>query len=156
MLTAGSLARVRRETADLMLLLTMCLWALNFSAAKYILNHGFAPLSYSSIRYAIAACIFAAMTFAVERSLRVERRDLALVAVSAAILFVNQVSWTYALHFSSAATVALIFGTVPVFAGLFAAASGLQRLTRRFVAGAAVSFSGVALIATGSGKGLSA
>src|SRR5436305_11965038 len=103
MLTGGSLARVRRETADLMLLVTMCLWALNFSAAKYILNHGVAPLSYSTIRYAFASCIFAGITYAAERSLRVARRDLPLVGLSAAILFVNQVSWTYALHFSSAA-----------------------------------------------------
>src|SRR4029079_13585255 len=53
---------VRRPTADLMLLATVGLWALNFTVSKYILDHGFHPLANSSIRYACAALIFAGIT----------------------------------------------------------------------------------------------
>jgi drug/metabolite transporter (DMT)-like permease len=147
---------MRRETADLMLLVTMCLWALNFSASKYVLSHGLSPLAYATPRYAIAAAIFALLTLVVEHSLRVRRRDLWLLGSAALILFLNQIGFTYAIHFASAATVALVFGTVPIFTGLIAAATGVERLSRRFAAGAAVSFIGVALIATGAGSGLSA
>jgi drug/metabolite transporter (DMT)-like permease len=146
---------MQRQTADLMLLVTMVLWALNFIASKYILSHGFAPLAYAMPRYAAAATIFALGTLTVERSLRVARRDLPLIGGAILILFCNQVAFTYAIHFSSASTVALVFGTVPIFTGLIAAVTGVQRLSRRFAAGAAVSFAGVALIAAGSGKGLS-
>src|SRR6266550_3540460 len=35
---------MRKPAADLLLLLTVSLWALNFTAGKYILEHGFSPL----------------------------------------------------------------------------------------------------------------
>src|SRR4029078_10346748 len=63
-------ASVRRPTADLLLLVTVSLWALNFTVSKYILDHGFRPLAYSSTRYACAALIFAAITLFWEGSLR--------------------------------------------------------------------------------------
>ncbi len=55
---------MRRPTADLMLLATVSLWALNFTVSKYILEHGFHPLAYSSIRYACAGVLFAGITLA--------------------------------------------------------------------------------------------
>ena len=42
-----------------MLVTTMCLWALNFTASKYILTHGVSPLAYAGPRYVIAAAVFA-------------------------------------------------------------------------------------------------
>jgi drug/metabolite transporter (DMT)-like permease len=156
MLTAGNVGRVRRQTADLMLIVTMLLWALNFSATKYVLSHGVAPLAYSAPRYLIAAAIFVGLTLGIERSLRVDRRDLALLATGSVLLFINQFGFTYALHFSSAATVALVFGTFPIFSGLFAALTGLERPNRRFLLTSVVSFAGVALVAAGSGSALSA
>jgi drug/metabolite transporter (DMT)-like permease len=136
--------------------MTVCLWALNFSAAKYVLSHGIAPLAYALPRYAIASVIFAAFTLVLERSLRVQRRDLGVLFVGAFVLFLNQLGYTYAIHFSSATSTALVFGTVPIFAGLIAAATGVQRLTPRFLSGAALSFSGVLLIGVGSAGALSA
>jgi len=59
-----------------MLLATVSLWALNFTVSKYILDHGFHPLAYSSIRYTCAALIFAGITLAWEGSLRIARRDV--------------------------------------------------------------------------------
>src|SRR5438876_924028 len=76
---------MRRPTADLMLLGTVSLWALNFTVSKYILDHGFHPLAYSAVRYACAALIFAGITLAWEGSLRVERSDLPLIAVTVAL-----------------------------------------------------------------------
>jgi drug/metabolite transporter (DMT)-like permease len=64
----------RGSVADAMLLVTVCLWALNFTTSKYILDHGVRPLAYSGIRYALAALIFLAIVLPRERSLRIERR----------------------------------------------------------------------------------
>jgi drug/metabolite transporter (DMT)-like permease len=41
-----------------MLLATVVLWALNFTVTKYVLEHGFQPLAYSTVRYGIATIIF--------------------------------------------------------------------------------------------------
>jgi drug/metabolite transporter (DMT)-like permease len=146
---------VRRPTADLMLLGTVGLWALNFTVSKYILDHGFHPLAYSSIRYACAAIIFAGITLAWEGSLRLSRRDLPISVFCTFVLFANQLSFVYALRFTTATTVALIFGTLPIFTALFARGSGVEHLPVRFWIAAGLSFAGVALVALGSGGKLS-
>jgi drug/metabolite transporter (DMT)-like permease len=146
---------VRRPTADLMLLGTVGLWALNFTVSKYILEHGFHPLAYSSIRYACAAIIFAGITLAWEGSLRLSRRDLPISVFCTLVLFANQLSFVYALRFTTATTVALIFGTLPIFTALFARGSGVEHLPIRFWIAAGLSFAGVALVALGSGGKLS-
>src|SRR3954470_8759946 len=106
---------MRRPTADLMLLGTVSLWALNFTVSKYILDEGFRPLAYSAVRYACAALIFVAITLAWEGSLRIGRREVPLMVLGTVLLFANQLSFVYALKFTSATTVALLFGTLPIF-----------------------------------------
>jgi drug/metabolite transporter (DMT)-like permease len=146
---------MRRPTADLMLLATVSLWALNFTVSKYILDHGFHPLAYSSTRYACAALLFAGITFSWEGSLRIGLRDLPITIFCTAVLFANQLSFVYALRFTTATTVALIFGTLPIFTALFARGSGVEHLPLRFWIAAGLSFGGVALVAIGSGGNLS-
>src|SRR4051812_46655748 len=147
---------MRRPTADLMLLATVALWAANFTVSKYILDHGFHPLAYASVRYAIAATIFAAITLAWEGSLRIGRGDVALVAGATTVLFINQLCFIYALRFTTATTVALLFGTLPIFTALLARGTGIEHLSVRFWIAALVSFAGVTLVAVGSGGSLSA
>src|SRR5919204_1551834 len=146
---------MRRPTADLMLLGTVSLWALNFTVSKYILNEGFRPLAYSAVRYACAAILFAGMTLAWEGSLRIGRGELALLAGGTIVLFLNQLCFIYALRFTTATTVALLFGTLPIFTALLARGTGVEHLSVRFWVAALLSFSGVALVAVGSGGNLS-
>jgi drug/metabolite transporter (DMT)-like permease len=147
---------VRRPTADLMLLGTVSLWALNFTVSKYILDQGFRPLAYSSVRYACAAIVFLAITLVWEGSLRIGRTQLPLAIACTGLLFANQLSFVYALKFTTATTVALLFGTLPIFTAILARGSGIERLSVRFWVAALVSFAGVALVAVGSGGSLSA
>jgi drug/metabolite transporter (DMT)-like permease len=145
----------RGSVADAMLLVTVCLWALNFTASKYILDNGFEPLTYSAVRYTCAALIFLAIVLPRERSLRVERRDVPLVLLAILLLFGNQLGFVFALDLSTATTVALLFGTLPIFTALFAHAVGIDELSRRFWIAAALSFCGVALVTIGSGNSIS-
>jgi len=139
-----------------MLLTTVVLWSLNYTVTKYVLEHGFRPLAYSATRYGAAVVLFAVFTFAVERSFRVRRKDVWLILAAAGVgIWLNQLSFVYAIKLTSASTVALILGMTPIFAALFAFAGGLEQPTRRFWLAAAVSFGGAALVALGSGGGLS-
>src|SRR5919202_3843916 len=138
-----------------MLVATVTLWALNFTVSKYILEHGFRPLSYSSTRYGAAALLFAAITFPREGSLRIGRSHVPLVAGATAALFVNQLCFIYALRFTTATTVALLFGTLPFFTAVLARGTGVERQSVRFWVAALLSFAGVALVALGSGGNLS-
>ena len=138
-----------------MLLSTIVLWSLNLTVSRYILTHGFEPLAYSSTRYGLAALVFVVLTLVLERSLRLSRRDLVIAAGAAAVIFVNQVAFVYALERSTASVLGLLLGATPIFAALFGLATRLETLPRRFWVGALLSFGGVALVALGSGGDLS-
>ncbi len=138
-----------------MLLGTVSLWALNFTVSKYILNEGFKPLAYSAVRYACAALVFLAITLLWEGSLRIGRGQLLLAVVCTVLLFANQLSFVYALKFTTATTVALLFGTLPIFTAILARGTGVEHLSVRFWTAAVLSFAGVALVAIGSGGDLS-
>jgi drug/metabolite transporter (DMT)-like permease len=134
-----------------MLLTTVFLWALNLSVTRYILQHGLAPLSYASARYGLASVVFVAMALVSERSLRVRRRDLPLLGLAAVTLWLNQLSFVFALHATTASTIGLVLGAIPIFAGIFGLVLGTERPTSRFWLAAGISFFGVALVAAGSG-----
>jgi drug/metabolite transporter (DMT)-like permease len=138
-----------------MLLVTVLLWALNVSVTKYILEHGLAPLAYATVRYALAAVIFVGLAVLAERSLRIERRHLPAFALAAAMLWLNQLSFVLALDATTATTIGLLLGAIPIFTALLGLALGRERLTRRFWLAAAISAVGVALVAVGSGGDVS-
>jgi drug/metabolite transporter (DMT)-like permease len=134
-----------------MLLTTVALWALNLSVTKYILTNGLLPLPYASIRYGLAAAIFVGLTLYVERSLRVARRHVPILVLAAVMLFINQLSFVFALDVTTASTIGLVLGAIPIFAGLFGLALGTERPTTRFWFAAALSALGVGLVAAGAG-----
>jgi drug/metabolite transporter (DMT)-like permease len=146
----------RPELADVMLLATVTLWALNFTVTKYVISHGFEPIAYGVLRFGAAAALFGALTYYRERSFAIRRRDL-VVLVSAALIgiFINQISFVYAIKLTTATTVALLFGTLPVMTGIFAYLLGIERLGSRFWLAAVLAFAGAGLVAVGSGGGVS-
>src|SRR5204862_748822 len=92
----------------------------------------------------------------VGRSFPARRQHIGLLAVAAALgIWLNQLSYVYAIEYSSASPIALILGATPIFTALIAFAIGLERLHRGFWIAAAVSFAGVALIALGKSGGVS-
>jgi drug/metabolite transporter (DMT)-like permease len=60
------------------------------------------------------------------------------------------------LRFTTATTVALLFGTLPIWTALVARGAGVERQGLRFWLAALLSFGGVVLVAVGSGGTLSA
>jgi drug/metabolite transporter (DMT)-like permease len=141
----------RPSTVELMLLATVLLWALNLSVTRYILTHGLEPLSYATVRYGLAGVLFVALTLSVERSLRVSRRHAPVLLLAAALLFANQLSFVFALDVTTASTIGLVLGAIPIFAALFGLALGTERPTARFWLAASISFAGVGLVAVGAG-----
>lgn len=145
-------AAVRRlSAAEVGLVITIVIWSINFTLTKYVLDHGFQPLAYSAVRFTTAALLFCAITFALERSLRMRRRDLLFLFGAAVVgIWLNQLGFVYSLQYTTASTAALVFGTLPIFTMLIARLTGVERLSKRFVAAAGISFLGVALVALGA------
>src|SRR6266542_1358225 len=148
---------MRRPSAvDLMLIATVVIWAFNITVTKYVLTHGFRPLAYASIRYGAAALLFAALTIALEGTLRVGRGGSQMLLAGAALFLLgNQFAFVYALKLGTATTVALILGTTPIFTAIISFGVGLERLSLQFWVATGVTFAGVALVTLGSGGSLS-
>jgi len=139
-----------------MLLTTILLWALNLSATKYILTHGLGPLPYATVRYGLAALIFVGLTLVAERTLRIQRRHLPLVVLAAVALWLNQLSFVFALNLSTASTIGLVLGAIPIFTAVLGLLLGTEYPSRRFWMAAAISAVGVAFVALGAGGEVSA
>jgi drug/metabolite transporter (DMT)-like permease len=145
----------RAELSDAMLLATVVIWSLNFTVTKYVLNHGFHPLAYSGLRFSAAALLFVGLTWARERSLRLRRADVPFMVGAALIgISLNQITFAYGTKLTTATTVALIFGTLPISTALIAAVGGIERLHTRFWLASALSFAGVCMVALGSQGGV--
>lgn len=139
-----------------MLLVTVSIWAFNFTVTRYALTHGFQPLAYSSLRFGAAAVLVSGITYGLERSLRLRRKHLLLLGGAAIVgIYLNQLAFSYAIHLTNASTTALVFGSLPILTAAFAHVVGVERLHRRFWFAAAISFVGVALVAAGSSGGVS-
>lgn len=143
------------HSGDAILLVAAVFWALNLSVGKYALSHGFSPLAYAGPRNAIAGGIF--LSAAVKRGevTRLSRRDLRMIPLAALLgVVIDQLSFIYGLHEAQATVVGLVFGAGPVVTALLAVAAGVERLTRRGWIAAAVSTSGIGLVALGAGTPL--
>ncbi len=148
--------RGRLGSADALLLVTVLVWSFHFVVIKYGLTHGFSPLVYAALRFGLGSLAFAGITVGLERSLRVRRGDIwllcGLIAVS---LYLNQISFATAVKLTTASTVALLFGTLPIFVALIGWGLRVERPHARHWVATALSFAGVALVASGAQGGLS-
>ncbi|MFQ5426296.1 MAG: DMT family transporter [Gaiellales bacterium] len=145
-----------RVSGELMLVATVLLWGLGFSTSRYAVTHGFAPLQYSAPRFVLGGLIMVGIVVIRDRRFTFERSDLRYFVPAALIgIVLNQITFNYSVSFATAATVSLVFGTLPIFGGVVAAAVGFERLGLRHWFAAVVSFGGVALVALGSAGELS-
>jgi len=137
-----------------MLLGAVLLWALNITVTKYMLEQGWLPLAYGTIRYFAAISLFWIFTYRREHSFRIARRDFRYVLLAAFFIFLNQICFVYAVKLTHASTVALLFGATPVFIGLISVALHLETLAGSFWIAALVTFAGVGLVAAAATGGL--
>ena len=141
----------RYASADALLLLCVTLWGLNVPMTKLGLEHGFSPLSYAPPRFGLGAFGLLGFMLARRSSFELPRRDWGKVAFwGGVVIALNQTVYMESFRLASPATIALLFGTLPLFAAIYAQVLGLDRLTARRWTGAAISFGGVALVALGA------
>ena len=143
-----------RLSADVMLGFCVVIWGFNFTVVKYATAHGFTPLAFAGTRFAISATAFAAIGLSRDLGPRLPRRDLAYLAFwAASMTALNQIALPYSFQYASVSSVALLFGTLPIFAGVYSLLWRIDRPSVRFWFAAALSFGGVAVIAIGSHGG---
>jgi len=131
------------------------LWATIGPAARFALQAGITPLEISFWRAAIAGLLFALHAGARGR-LRLARADLPAVG-GFALLGVTIFYWAYfrAVELGGAALAAILLYTAPAWVALAATLWLGERLTARKAIAIALTLGGIALVAFGSGSGVS-
>jgi drug/metabolite transporter (DMT)-like permease len=142
----------RGDRVVALLATTIVFWSLNVTIVKSVVDE-WQPLAYSVIRFVIGSAIFATWVYLRERSFRIARRDLPMLALAAFIgIAVNQTGFMYAEQHTSATTISLLMATTPAFAAVTGIAFG-ERVTGLHWVGIAVAALGTLLVLVGgSGK----
>ena len=142
----------RRPSAELALLLTVLIWSGNFTAVKVGVTD-IAPLAFSVVRFALGASVTVAVVVWREGWPRFQRRDLPLLGAAALIgITINQVAFVTALQATSAANVALLIGTIPIWTAVIAVLTRQERVASSLWIGLGAGLVGVTLIVVGGGE----
>lgn len=130
------------------------IWAVNFIAAKVGVRY-FPALTLAAFRVVLAALVMGVMYLArgtngpAERASGFSRRDVWIFTYLGFFSVVmNQVCFTVGLRYTSVSHAAVIVGMGPIYALLLAVLMGLEKATRAKVAGMAVAFAGIAVLAS--------
>lgn len=154
MSTPGAPTRPDRRTllfTELGLVLMALIWGLNFAVLKYgttVLE----PIAYNAIRMAVGTV--ALLGVAVATSVRPSWADIRKLMLLGVLghgvyqgLFINGLART------RAGTAALVVAASPAVIAIVGRSLGVEQITRRAVAGIAISFVGIAVVVLGSSQG---
>jgi len=104
------------------------------------------PLSLAVLRFAQGGLLLMILLLLTQRQLRIEWRDLPLLALLGAILFtVFPVTFNVSLRLIEASRGALLLATIPLWSALLARLARSERLVSRQVVGVLLSLAGVGL-----------
>jgi len=143
-----------RRFAEASLLAVMALWGANFIVVKTALAT-VPPVGFTFLRFTIASATLLLLLRWREGSIGLPRRDLIAICGLGAIGFgLYQILWTTGLTTVAAGDSALLIASTPVLVAILAVVARSDVLTPAKLAGAVVSFAGVATVVA-SGPGLS-
>jgi drug/metabolite transporter (DMT)-like permease len=139
---------------DLMLLLMVGIWAVNYSAVKVALAE-LPPLALNAVRFPLASVAVWAVLRAQGQVPLPRRADgAAVVALGVLGNVVYQLLFIFGIDRTRAGNASLLFAGTPILTALIAAAAFREHLPRRVWAGVLASVAGMALVIVGSGEAL--
>jgi len=144
----------RMGRTDLMILLTVFLWAVNLSVIKIGLR-SFSPHAFNAVRLSLASLAFLGVLAVSPGKFSLGRKGDAWKAAGLGLLGITgyQLFFIQAIDGMSASTASVIMGTSPVFIALLATAIGKERISLAGWLGIAFSFAGFLLVVSGENGG---
>ncbi|HZI94702.1 MAG TPA: DMT family transporter [Patescibacteria group bacterium] len=135
---------------DLELLCVVAFWAFNVTVVKMSLRE-MEPLAFNIIRFVGASVVLLGLTWWLEDSPWIDRRDLGRLVVLGVVGHTfYQLCFVLGLARTTASSTALIFGASPVVVGLLSRLAGHERVGPAGAVGALLAFYGVYLIVGGA------
>lgn len=133
-----------------MLLTAIAIWSLNFSVMKVGIGE-LSPLAFPIFRFGLGALVMLVLLRHREGSVRFDRRDLGLfVTVGFVGITLNQLCAMFALTFTTAADVALLSATQPIFTAGLVTLMGDESLGRGHWVAVGLGMLGVVFVVGGS------
>jgi drug/metabolite transporter (DMT)-like permease len=139
----------RFGVTDLLMLLAIIFWAVNFSVIKIALRE-FSPHSFNGPRFTLASLLLLGFLWKKEGNLKVERKDLAVVAGLGIVgntfyqsLFINGIDLT------TASATSLVMTMTPIFIAVMSAVFIHERIHWAGWLGILISFGGLYLVLFG-------
>lgn len=157
---AAGAAQARPDVStDLLMLLAVVMWGINFTAVKVALET-MAPLAFNAGRFSLATAVtFGILAYQARASghgelLRVPpRRDLVAIALISLVgntiyqlFFINGIART------SPGNASLIMASSPIWIVILGFLLRIERINRLMFAGILLSFAGIVLLVTGGGN----
>ncbi|MBC2684949.1 DMT family transporter [Bacillus toyonensis] len=137
---------MRRWGIELLILSVVMIWGINYTIAKYGLVE-FTAIEFTAIRMMAAAPLLLLLTFFIEKSLYVERKDIPrLIVVSFIGIVLYQTLFMETVKYTSATNASLLISISPIFTTLFAVFLKQEKFSSRKLIGSMIAFVGAALV----------
>lgn len=137
---------MRRWGIELLILSVVMIWGINYTIAKYGLVE-FTAIEFTAIRMMAAAPLLLLLTFFIEKSLYVERKDIPrLIVVSFVGIVLYQTLFMETVKYTSATNASLLISISPIFTTLFAVLLKQEKFSSRKLIGSMIAFVGAALV----------
>ena len=137
-------------TGDLAILITCFIWGLGAVSVKYAIGNTpetFKVFVFNGLRLPVVSLLLFATVKMRGESIAVRREHIPLMAAIAFFgMFMNTVTAIVGLSLSSASNMGIIVTTTPLFILIVSFVSGIERASKRLIAGICVGMSGVCVI----------
>lgn len=138
-----------------LLLAVALIWAANFSVVKVSLPH-IDPMSFNAFRFGISIVLMVGILVWKGTYTRIPLRDVpALFGLGLLGNTAYQLFFIFGLNLTHSANASVMLGTIPVWVALVSHFFFDEKMTRNRLMGVSLTFGGIVLILTGSGKELS-
>jgi drug/metabolite transporter (DMT)-like permease len=145
----------RLGRTDLLMFLTVLLWAINVSVLKIGLRT-MSPHGFNAVRLALAAIAYLAVLAVSRDKFSLARKGDGWKAAGLGLLGITgyQIVFIQAFARMNASTASVVMGTSPIFIALLATAVGKERISLAGWAGIGISVAGFLLVVSGENGGI--
>ncbi|MGF9852939.1 DMT family transporter [Bacillus paramobilis] len=144
---------MKRWKMEWLLVSVALVWGANYTIGKYGVAY-MSSIQFNSLRFLVASPVLLLITFLMERSLRIERKDwLRLVAVGIVGTAMYQTMFMLSVKYTSATNASLLIAMSPIFTGILAVLHKQERFSMKVQIGSIVAFIGAAFVLLTGHKG---
>ncbi|PQZ55872.1 MULTISPECIES: DMT family transporter [Bacillus] len=137
---------MKRWGIELLILSVVIIWGINYTIAKYGLLE-FTAIEFTAVRMMVAAPLLLLLTFFIEKSLYMERKDIPrLIIVSTVGIVLYQTLFMETVQYTSATNASLLISISPIFTTLFSIFLKQEKFSSRKLVGSMIAFVGATLV----------